>query len=704
MDLADTPKIIFRAIAYFMATSALTACGDYLAADAPSGTPSDEISFGIGGNLSWPDSRAVGACEDIVAGNTVLRGDCPGDTLCVSMSITDFADGAPRSRSALAAEMYDDISVSGYISKAEEDKYSTYFDCEKNLKPADPAGVWTYASGLKYFWPGSEFKTRFCAYAPFSIPIEYNPGTNADPSFVYTVPGDNARQTDLLAVSVDAAGDMCSTVPLNFKHICTAVRFVEGTSAAYGKVKSIKLKGVYNSGTYAIAADTWTLAASTADFSQTMDRELAHTSGTSVTDEDTGYFVMLPQTLPEAATVEIEFEDNLTGNARKLSAPIGGQQWPKGQRVKYTLNISNDPDDLHFELGTTEPVDAHYVILNTTLTVKGLAPDVNWTVTVKPLGTENATIQSQAEMNEFAKNGFWTDRIQNASGGDEGSARGGDTFSGRGNGTFDIAIFLPENTGDANRQIELRITTDKTGSTVIQTIPVTQLCPAWTASGFGWEQTEEDPIAQWGFNWNRVVKYEGKGGFWVLLYFIDISFIDRYIDQYNASSYVTRQQWSPNTIVDYTKLNNLSSLNLTRDNGLFNTLALHKFGGEATTGAIEDALNALSAIEVKSVTGENNVTSAALGYVLKKNKYNVAKDESTNNGETQISEVPVIDYDHIGWFFPAVDQISSAPTMGDPFDGIYWSSTPDGNNNAFTSSGTAARLDSHKIRACRMRP
>jgi len=230
-----------------------------------------------------------------------------------------------------------------------------------------------------------------------------------------------------------------------------------------------------------------------------------------------------------------------------------------------------------------------------------------------------------------------------------------------------------------------------------------QLHPDWTDGGFGWEQIENDPEVAWGFLWNRVVTYEGRGSYWVLFYIFDMYFIDQYIARYNASAYVTRKWLSVETTVDYRKLNNLDDLKLSSVDGLENTVKLYNFGGAATTGAIENALNSLSAIKIKSSQGDNNMTSAALGYVLKKNKYNLLKIEKKDGSNIQIAESVLIDVDNIKWFLPAKDQLLYPPIQGDPWIGEYWSSTPDENsedNKIFTSSGSAGRMEVRKIRAC----
>lgn len=95
--------------------------------------------------------------------------------------------------------------------------------------------------------------------------------------------------------------------------------------------------------------------------------------------------------------------------------------------------------------------------------------------------------------------------------------------------------------------------------------------------------------------------------------------------------------------------------------------------------------------------------SAALGYILKKNKYNLARIEKKDGDDVVISESPVIRTDDIVWYLPAKDQFSNGPTTL-PLEGEYWSSTPEGSENAYTNKGSVGRMQKRKIRACRYTP
>lgn len=149
-------------------------------------------------------------------------------------------------------------------------------------------------------------------------------------------------------------------------------------------------------------------------------------------------------------------------------------------------------------------IDAHYVIFQTTLKVSGVAPNQSWTITAPTLDGANVTIQRQSDMNSWARQGYWTDRNVNQGGDDTGSARGTNTLSGTGSGEFPIAIFVPENIGEAERTVELSAGIGTSGDAV-QTISIKQLCPSWFSSNLGCERLEGDPEA-WGFYWDNNYK------------------------------------------------------------------------------------------------------------------------------------------------------------------------------------------------------
>lgn len=695
------------------------------------GAASDNICFGISDKDGWPDSRSTrgNEAEDTVTGSFVLRSADNADTLCVQTIVSDFGPlpfggNAPMSRAALVTDgnMHESFGVTACIYTGTEKAY--YFFNEKNTKPANynASAIWTYASGNIYYWPGADHKMQFYAYSPYECkgltkPQNATPGTA--PTFSYTVPSDAVDQTDILAYATDEmAGDAKTSVPLKFDHICTAVQFVVGKEMQPGSIKSITLKGVKNVGSYSFESNSWTLGKLTADFVHNVNKSVNasapdDTPKESITD-DAGCFVMLPQTLPDGASVEITFHDNTTGKDRTLTASLAGQEWPQGKRVKY--NISITPDYILDITDLPETQDAHYVICKTSVKAEKIPAGKNWTLKAK--ASDGADVTMLTQLNQYQQNGFWTDRIlfqssNSTSAVDQGSARGTNTLSGTGN--TDVYIFLPENVSDNERSITLTLTLEGTSAPAVEK-EFKQLNPDWVGD-YGWEQIENDPQANWGFDWNRKVTYRKNNVLWNLLIYGPM--INDLVKENQAEGYtsVSKTGFLQRTIIsiDYSKLNNLNSLNLTDNNGLNNTRVLFEFSGSATTGNLEQDIKNLAqrgsngVFDITTQSGTNNMESAALGYILKKNRYNILKIEKKDDeGNIVVSESAVIKRNDIVWYLPAKSQMQSAPS-NQPLKGVYWSSTPDGNSNAWASNGetlipqSAQRSSMNRVRACRNR-
>lgn len=277
------------------------------------------ICFGVlkVSNDSWPDTKSGG--NDAAATRFVLRGENAGDSLCVKSEICDFgeSDGI-ATKGSLATAMHDNFGVTACYKATGGDGLGYLFFNEQNNKPSS-GSVWTYDSGNVYYWPGSSFNLDFYAYSPYenaglTIPSDESDGVV--PSISYTVPTMVSSQADLLAaVSTDNSGNSNTTVPLTFKHICTAVEFIEGDDMQPGSITSIKIKGVYNSGSYSFGQNfsetvsAWTLDSATGDYEALANNySAAQTSGSEITG-DSNCLIMLPQVLPDGASVEIVFAD-----------------------------------------------------------------------------------------------------------------------------------------------------------------------------------------------------------------------------------------------------------------------------------------------------------------------------------------------------------------------------------------------------------
>ena len=253
-------------------------------------------------------------------------------------------NAATVTRATPVTSMYDSFGVSAYQytdTWSGESETPNFFYNQTATKQTDDGG---YAfTGSTYYWPGAASHMRFFAYAPvdnsnYQLSGETEKGA---PTLTVTVPSDVADQEDLLvAASDELKGDNGSAVSLKFSHALTAVRFVCGDDLLSGTVNSITISGVYNTGTYNIYTGEWTVSdTSTADFSQTLDKSVDGTEGTSITTE-AQTFMMIPQTLPTDAKLTVSFTDS-SNTEHELTANIGNTVWTKGQTVTYKISSSS---------------------------------------------------------------------------------------------------------------------------------------------------------------------------------------------------------------------------------------------------------------------------------------------------------------------------------------------------------------------------
>lgn len=203
----------------------------------------------------------------------------------------------------------------------------------------------TKASGwtTNYFWPTGGRKVRFFAYAPYGgSGIVLSDKTKAGtPTIRYTVPAAVASQNDLLVAAPAAMdGNTSATALLPFGHVLTAVRFVTGDDVLAGKIMKITLKGVYGSATLAMGTPAWSDYGKTANFSQSCSVNVDGSADQEITLAK-ATFMLLPQTLPAGATIEIVYTDKLSNTLRTLTASIAGSQWPMGKTVTYRISTTS---------------------------------------------------------------------------------------------------------------------------------------------------------------------------------------------------------------------------------------------------------------------------------------------------------------------------------------------------------------------------
>ncbi|MCE8973430.1 fimbrillin family protein [Bacteroides fragilis] len=340
----------------------LSSCEDDM--DRPS--PSSHVSFTTEISSSrTPSTRSTTDTDTPQGTVTALQG---GNTpLYLHTLYTDSialppSDSRPdrgvltRATPIKDANMYESFGVSAYsyTGSWSEDKTPNYF---YNATASKSDGGYTLSS--TYYWPGSSYKMKFFAYAPTANTQYVLSGrTHAgSPTISVTIPGDVNDQKDLLVAKTDElAGNTNTAVALSFNHALTAIRFVCGDDMQVGTVKSVSLKNVYSKGTYHMGTQSWSNVGTPTTFPQTLNKSTTGTAGEALTT-DAQTFMMVPQTLPDGAQLEVVFTDNSSID-HTLTADIKGTSWPVGKTVTY--KISSNSINWSYTLTVSGPADFTY--------------------------------------------------------------------------------------------------------------------------------------------------------------------------------------------------------------------------------------------------------------------------------------------------------------------------------------------------------
>lgn len=706
------------------------------------GNACDNICFGISpdGNVQTR-GNAVGDADGYTSGQFVLRSLDSADTLCVRTTVSDgihspvFGNQQVATRGIPVTEknFYGSFHVLAYWEKnGTLVKEQFYMDADVTKR-----GNNLWSSDRVYYWPGAEHTLQFYAWAPASGSFETTPTTPENTKLTYTVPSDAAKQKDIVvARPEETPGDHNAAQALTFDHICTAVRFVTGSQMQPGTIESVTLKGVQNKGTYDLTTGKWTPNSGVFDFTQSLNKEMngSETDGTEVvTGEAT--FMMLPQILPTDAKVEVAFSDKMTGEKRILEAPIAGMEWPQGKTVTYKLSIS---PEYEFKLENENPVlDAHYDILLTKLIVSDVPAGKTWTVTAPTLNNEKVTIQKQDDMNSYAKQGYWTANYARGTISGEleitGSARGETVYQGTGSGKFPIAVFVPENIGDASRTVELSVRLDGSDD-IVQTLTISQLAPAWYGNGIGCERIESKQVP-WGFYWDENFK---------IIYNLescndddDRISIRRYIewtqDLHDASSWpiigwliklifgddipdlsfveMETSGFFLNKKADKITIN-LGSLSTdgiaeSETDGVKNTRDIYNFEGIQFVNEIINRIQNIPGYKLATVGNGVFPTNNASIVCMKLNSWDIIEA----NNEYILSLTGGSEVMDPKWYLPAKDEISGISDKEYPLEDDHWTSTAVKGDNAhayrYSADGTSSeelRYVELKVRAVRKKP
>ncbi|VFB12723.1 Uncharacterised protein [Bacteroides heparinolyticus] len=289
-----------------------------------------------------------------------LEGDASGDgkPLYLHAVTTDgigdeatAQNGGVRTKAApvTTATMYEEMAVTAFVYPA-SDSWPAAFTGGSAASYMRTVRVKKSESwNTSYHWPGAGRRISFFASAPYGSPglTAFNDGSSGTPPYLsYAVPANVADQKDLLvAASTDRPGNTNAAEPLTMKHALTAVRFVTGDDMQPGTVSRITLKNVYGAGRLPLTAlPAWYGHSDKKSFTQTLSPAAVAPSpqvpGTELTPE-AGTFMMLPQTLPAGAQIEVVYKDKLTNTQRTLTANIAGKTWPMGKTVTYRISTAS---------------------------------------------------------------------------------------------------------------------------------------------------------------------------------------------------------------------------------------------------------------------------------------------------------------------------------------------------------------------------
>ena len=327
--------------------AALTACTDETENGGRTLPGDRSLSFSVstGGTNAWIPTGGTRSAQEIAP--VEMQGKVGGEAVYLNTEVTDGfpGDNLPMTRGTQITETNKKEKMTTFVVSAYTDKAGKPDFMYGETATLNKDDAYWYPQE-KYYWPTGK-QLSFYAWYPakadgMTLSDNNHPGA---PVITYIVPGDVTNQQDVMTAFVTDKDDPTSTtdgyatLPLNFKHALTAVRFVVGDDLPDCYVKSITLKDVRFSGTYTLGATAWALEDDMKNFTVSWSNKLVAGKDTEITEDEKGEtFFMLPQTLPVTATVEVELFDG--ESSFTVAASIGGTQWEMGNT--YTYRISHN--------------------------------------------------------------------------------------------------------------------------------------------------------------------------------------------------------------------------------------------------------------------------------------------------------------------------------------------------------------------------
>ena len=201
--------------------------------------------------------------------------------------------------------------------------------------------------------PSETPNLKLFVYTPNEIEGAALPSLNeaGNPVISYILPPDKSKHVDLITAVKEVGADYRKSIPLVFNHAFTALKFKMGFDCV---VYSLTIKGIYNKGEYVIG-EGWNQD----KYGYELESGKTYTeykidfgaSGKSVkTDEDlySDVMMMIPQTVPSNASIEVEYQSGNT--VSKISASLSNLKWEESKLITYTLYRKEEIKYIYFDL------------------------------------------------------------------------------------------------------------------------------------------------------------------------------------------------------------------------------------------------------------------------------------------------------------------------------------------------------------------
>ena len=391
-------------------------CNDEL--DSPSSSSSG-LRFTATENVHREVGTRSSSGGDSLLSSGVTPLEVEGHTLYLHTTVTDGIDGSHLGKDELLtrATPVSDMSTYGSFSVFAAFYQGAWSPASQNLNfmynvPVSLSGsVWSPQPD--YYWPGRDYNVRFYAYAPIDAEFAPKQHATANDFFIqYEVPTDVLKQKDLLiAKSAEYAGNHGSIVPLEFKHVLTAVRFVVGDDMKAGTVNKVRLRNITSGGVY--HPETGYVGKLVGqgivkDFEQELNKVTDGTPGTAIT-EPFQTFMLPPQGFTDdSSVIEIVFTDD--EGEYTLSASLKDQMWNSGTTVTYKISTSSINWDYHLDV--TGPSEYSYAggtdvykVTSYRENSKGVKEAVSWTAEFSTDGGASWTTDKPDWLTDFTTSG-----------------------------------------------------------------------------------------------------------------------------------------------------------------------------------------------------------------------------------------------------------------------------------------------------------